>query len=106
MSEQTTLVRVTPAHIERGVVQDCERCPVALAVINALGDLFTEGSVVDVDIYSIVFWPAPGGDACIAMTPDVAADFISAYDDLGDVGPFEFTLTWSIKRFEATVVTS
>jgi hypothetical protein len=95
MSTQT-LVRVTAEHIARGVVKDCEKCPVALAVIDALGDLFTKDSTVDAECDSIIFWPGPDLEMWRAPTPTVAADFIDAFDSYfqGTAAPFEFVLKW------------
>lgn len=94
MNEPTTLVRVTREHIANGVIRDCERCPIALALIDALGDLFTPGSWVDVEMGMVMFCRA-GEETWTAWTPDVAATFIEDFDHGDDVAPLEFTLTWT-----------
>jgi hypothetical protein len=99
VNEPTTHVSVTPAHIADGIVRSCDRCPVALALIEALGDLFTPDSMVAVDPLSIMFWPdADGDETWKAVTPHAAAAFIVAFDSLDGPGPFEFDLAWRVTK--------
>jgi hypothetical protein len=85
-----TEVRVTAAHIAQGRPQDCNECPVALALREALGP----GAVVAVDEGEITAW-MPGAETWRADTPAAAKGFIRAFDNFTDAGlPPAFTLTW------------
>lgn len=95
MSDQT-LIRVTPAHIVHGWRRDCEKCPIALAVLEAIAD---PAATVEVGEDAIDL-NLPG-EWRQADTPRVAADFIYAFDELEDsYGPIEFTLTWRVMETE------
>jgi hypothetical protein len=99
--EQATLVRVTSDHIARGKPRNCGECPVALALIGALGDLIPEGSVVEVTRTTAVV-DLPGGEAWEAILPAVARDFIAAFDDEtlgGTYAPVEFALAWRLDEW-------
>jgi hypothetical protein len=94
-SKQTT-VRVTAGHIAHGEVRACHKCPIALAVLDALGN--PAGALAGVGMDGIeVTMP---GEFRLADTPSVARDFIEDFDFLGDVSPIEFTLTWLVMETE------
>lgn len=93
MSTQT-FVRVTAEHIEQGVARNCERCPVALAVIDAL-DL-TSHDAVEADCgYVNIYRP---GETWHADMPPNAWTFVDDFDGGRPVGPISFRLTWHIAQ--------
>jgi hypothetical protein len=86
----TTVVRVTADHIKYGEVQDCEKCPIALAVLDAISN----PAQVDVNQDIITLW-LPGA-TWVADPPHVAKSFIEDFDNCATVAPFDFTLTWRV----------
>ena len=83
-----TAVSVTARHIATGIREDCEGCPVALAVIDALPDI----PYVIVSPEAITVGPI---DAETRITPPAKVqDFIWAFDGGGLVEPFTFELDY------------
>jgi hypothetical protein len=83
------LIRVTAVDIALGVRESCEECPIALAIVHAIGDMPANVSVSawDARLYR-------HEDTLDAALPQEARAFIERFD-LGDtVEPFEFDLTW------------
>ena len=87
-----TPVFVTPANIAAGVPNNCERCPVALALIDALGA--EDGTALDVEL-DWVYLTLADGTVWRAATDRHTEYFIRCFDDHGGAGgPFAFTLIW------------
>lgn len=82
------IIKVTQSHIDRGCRGDGQRCPVALAVAEAVNaEVTVENDFISfVDDYGLHRIP----------TPKVVVKFIFDYDvgkpDLKPVEPFEFDL--------------
>lgn len=82
-------VRVTQDHIDRGVANDPNRCPVALALEDATVHHDRGYSSVGGNIYV-----KPGhGKTLKAATPERAMLFIQDFDAGKSVSPLSFTLT-------------
>lgn len=83
----TVTVSVTQEHIDHGERMRCNRCPVALAIMDAIPDV----SNANVDTLG---WAALhyGGShfAGMALPPEVT-DFVLAFDARRPVSPFTFT---------------
>ena len=81
-------VHVTQEMIDAGVVEDCEKCPIARAVNELLsGDYSAE-------VYGCHSF-IRSGHVCMdveMLTPDFAASFIKEFDNREPVNPFSFTL--------------
>jgi hypothetical protein len=79
------IVTVTAEHIAAGKREDCENCPIALAV----AEVFAGSPYVDEFTVMIT---APDGSETEFDLPDEALRFIEAFDDggAGDVAPFTF----------------
>lgn len=92
----TTTVRVTEKHIAGGTANSCTRCPVALALSEALTPGLPPGFEVSVgDLHvSVRFDGAAGRRRQVAYMPPGATNFVHAFDLRKPVGPFEFELTW------------
>ena len=94
----TLRIQVTQEHIDCGVREDSNSCPIALAIKAQVPDVHTP--TVDVDQADISFYR--GGVLYRYATPELAAEFVEMFDsdDRGsawdcweaDVGPFEFEL--------------
>ena len=74
-------IKVTQEHIERGVVKDCDVCPVALAMQEAMED-------DKVRVFSTYIETSEGN----YITPESVGDFIDNFDEGLPVKPFEFEL--------------
>jgi len=85
---------VTQEHIDRGQRADCDRCPIALAVLDALGN--PEGS----SFIQVSLWNVFAGRDTVFRLPGAAREFISDFDNRRNVRPFRFTL--SVALTEAT----
>ena len=86
----TTIVVVTTEHIERGEPENCERCPVALAIMDAL----PAAGVPEVGPSQISFRVSDYQWADIGLPPE-AIDFIETFDGgTDDVEPFSFELDY------------
>jgi hypothetical protein len=83
-----TTISVTAAHIARGVRDDCENCPVALAIRDAIPDV----KLVAVDGNRATF--AGRYDWIDIELPLAVGEFIGNFDDGGTVGPFSFDLDY------------
>lgn len=86
-----TAVNVTAEHIAEGIRQDCERCPVALAIAAALPDL----RYISVLSRAIIVLPR-GRDFINIDTPRAVRKFVRDFDaGYGDpVEPFSFDLEY------------
>ena len=83
-----TTITVTAEHIARGEREDCEGCPVALAIQEAFPDL--SYSIVGPE--EITMGPL---EAEISLpTPREAVFFILAFDNGEPVRPFAFELDY------------
>jgi hypothetical protein len=83
-------VTVTAAHIARGTREDSGKCPVALAIRDAIPGC----GAVAVDASDIGIRPEPGNRWVHFAAPASVAGFVWDFDDDGPeaVGPFTFTL--------------
>ena len=77
-------INVTRQHIENGLIGECDKCPVALALLD-VGCL-----MVTVGDYDTCFY-YNGQDYQIVNPPDVQ-EFVANFDDEAPVEPFSFTL--------------
>lgn len=98
MSDPQTLVRVTADHIADGVPHNCEKCPIALAVTDALS---LAGVPVEVDALEITAYRP--GEVWSATMPAIARAFLTHYDDAEPVAPFDFMVTWRVESYEQMV---
>lgn len=83
---KTMTINVTQEHIDRGTMEDCEHCPVALAINEAIPG--TRSDVGGNQIYI-------GNYHCTSreiQTPEVVRQFIARYDSDVLVKPFSFTI--------------
>ena len=80
-------ISVTEDDISSGATQDCEKCPIALAISRAVG------MDVKVGRWSC-FLPVrdKGEDVTMVNLPAAATRFITNFDGLWHVEPFEFEL--------------
>lgn len=76
-------IQVTDKHINLGEVSNCEACPVALAVTQAVG----EDAIASYDEIAIGIMRF--------STPNRVREFMSAFDDRMNVRPFSFNLPWN-----------
>lgn len=83
-----TMVTVTERHISTGKAADCERCPVARAIADAIPGL----AYIGVFAHGIDLQRSEDEDEISAHTPDEVAEFIEAFDNGRPVSPFTFTL--------------
>lgn len=74
-------ITVTAEDIAYGKVRSCRECPVALAIrrANPSADIYVDGYRIAIDDGR-------------AVTPDIAREFIGAFDGGYPVEPFEFEL--------------
>jgi hypothetical protein len=77
-------IEVTSKHIKKGVKQDAESCPIALA-IRGLKLRNVEVGGDDVDY-------TKGGKKFQAILPQRARNFVASFDIGKEVKPFSFTL--------------
>jgi hypothetical protein len=87
----TSTISVNADHIARGIRQDSEHCPVALAVRG----LFSNFAYVSVDADLIVVQRGDGSPEIIFDSPREVQEFTYAYDGGVDVEPFTFELNES-----------
>ena len=74
------VVRVLKRHIDKGAVDNCNRCPIALAIRER------SGKSVSVRAYDV----SVGDDEYVL--PETASNFIFAFDSGKAVRPFKFTI--------------
>jgi hypothetical protein len=73
---------VTQEHIDRGIREECRACPIALAIMEALG--WTDGVKVENDLVFVANAEYP--------LPTEAQVFVFNFDNGLEVIPFEFEL--------------
>jgi hypothetical protein len=78
-------IDVTQDDIDHGTAGNCWACPVARAVRRVLGLEDIGVGTTDMDL-------GQGTKVIVVPTPDVAADFMTAFDTGKKVAPFSFTL--------------
>lgn len=78
-------VSVTAGHIKRGIRGECEKCPVALAMLDAGAT-----SVMVGDFY--IYWKIARKGTCRVRNPKTVQAFIERFDSGKPVKPFEFDL--------------
>ncbi len=84
-------IQVTQEDINQGVRQECEKCPIALAVIRAIGP---QAATMRISVDDA--WVDIGEESwCL---PRSAARFVSDFDSGKAVTPFEFELTEKLYR--------
>ena len=82
-------IEVTKQHIKDGRKLDCNYCPVALAIRDAV----TNSTCVEVcDDMSPIISFYKGDDLLEFAAPDSVYEFIENFDLGGSVKPFKFTL--------------
>lgn len=96
-----TEISVEQRHINCGEAADCERCPVALAIIEQV-DM---GVSVHVGEDAIDFYAPRRGEFESKESPSAVANFIACFDGGGPecAHPFSFTLDiprWALKTQE------
>jgi len=100
MTAQT--IHVTADHIRSGEPENCEECPIALAIAEAWAGAGVEVSQDEIWLWPV--WDSLGG--CLtAQTPSEVRAFITAYDsedyDREDaVKPFTFTVEWTAGNYD------
>jgi hypothetical protein len=91
--QPVTLITVTAEHIARGFPEDCERCPIALAIADAFPDL----TYVAVGPEAITLQNEPPRDHspyAEIEVPRRALEFIWDFDDGRSGEPFSFDLDY------------
>jgi hypothetical protein len=89
-------IRVTADHIKLGKPEECTKCPVALAILDA----FPAGTEALVNQDWATVKRGPDDQFLDAELPQPAREFISAFDQPSEwigpspVRPFEFQVTW------------
>lgn len=83
----TVRVRVTQEDIDAGVRDDCNRCPLALAVMRAVPQ-----AKMAVVTYASVKLVMDATTLVTAKLPDRATLAIVEFDSSGTMSPFEFDL--------------
>lgn len=81
------IVEVKPDHIKWGIRNDCSRCPVAQAIMDAIGDA---RAFVKVSFDEILV--TRGQDTVKYKTPGLVRGFIGKFDARYKVKPFTFEL--------------
>jgi hypothetical protein len=84
----TTTVSVTAEHVAEGEILNCEKCPVALAILAAIPQ--AEKAYADcwtAHVYTPGAWYS-------ADLPECASIFVRSFDNDEPVEPFTFGLTW------------
>jgi hypothetical protein len=79
---RTITVTVTQAHIDKGDIQSCASCPIALA-LSAMGEHY----IVDC---AALYRNSAGKYDWVARLPDSAIRFINDFDSGFPVEPFAF----------------
>jgi hypothetical protein len=89
-------VPVTAEHIGNGIANDCELCPVALALLA-----LWPGADIHVGRAEMWLWPATGG-SLTAVTPPSVRQFIDVIDSGGrkSAEPFDFTVEWTAGNYD------
>lgn len=83
---RTVEITVTAEHIAAGKQCDCVKCPVALAIKDALHPL-------SIDVQSdLINFGLPGGRYSPVHPPEEVSYFVDEFDDGLPVEPFTFTL--------------
>lgn len=77
-------IHVTQEHICEGCRRNCERCPIARAISEALGE--------PVNIGTEFWWRPKEGYRRMRVLPLEACEFIRAFDTHQPVKPFTFNL--------------
>jgi hypothetical protein len=101
MSLPATTVRVAQKHIDKGTACNSARCPIALALHEALdaqGAEQVQGLFVDEHAVRFTHYDRAGGRQWRTYRADLdeqASDFIDRFDDGHTVQPFETVLTWT-----------
>lgn len=87
------LINVTQDHIDRGVKEDCEKCPVALAVFETVpGCVYADVSDIGIKVH--IRDVANGGyGVSTTKAPASVPAFYAAFDSGRPVKPFSFELT-------------
>jgi hypothetical protein len=80
-------INVSPEDIEEGFVGDCWGCPISLATNRELPQF--KAAVFD---DALLLIPLDGGMNLTLNLPPEAEDFIMAFDDGDEPGPFSFEL--------------
>lgn len=88
-------IRVTAEHIEEGIPQDCEDCPIALAIVEQWdGPINHHDIAVDNREVLVIQRHRGGQRSFTAQLPPEAMRFVQSFDDGYQVEPFEFTVEW------------
>lgn len=102
-------VTVTAEHIAEGIREDCEKCPVALAIRDAFPELAyvtdEDGEItvelgprgfpyITVSPEEITIQPGPQAPGIHIATPRVVEEFIYDFDDGWNPLPFTFDLDY------------
>jgi hypothetical protein len=85
-------VTVTQSDIDAGVARECGRCPVALALARVVPAGLT---VIVGCISATLLSGAPTLPSFHTEIPEIARDFISAFDEGRPVEPVEFFLDFN-----------
>jgi hypothetical protein len=83
-------INVTKSDIGLGIVDDCERCPIARAIYRALG----AGYIVSVENTVVAIRDYLREDYTVYPLPKQAIDFIQAFDTEQSVDEFSFEVNF------------
>lgn len=93
----TLTVEVTNTHIINGKKRDCSKCPIALAIWEAMDDPlspFEYAYRVEAGTDLIYLYDAQGNEIYRAYTPDDAEKFMRQFDTEIDVKPALMSFTF------------
>src|SRR6267154_1413791 len=83
-------IRVTADYIIKGRPEQCSKCPIALAILDAFPGI----TGVAVNPGWATAWRGDDDPVLDAYLPKEASQFVDDFDGLMPVTPFEFALTW------------
>lgn len=87
----TLTVEVTNEHIDMGLTNDCQQCPIALAIMDAIHDskklAFDYVNRIEAGTDFIYLYDTQGITIYHAYTPEDAAKFMRQFDAEIDVKP-------------------
>jgi hypothetical protein len=86
-------IAVTREHIAEGEPGECDSCPVAIALTEAIAALKIRNRA-DVSVYCEIATVAIGASVWSADLPSAAMDFIGRFDNAEPVWPLTFSLSW------------
>ena len=91
---KTLVLEVTQEDIDKGIAEDCEKCPIALALIRALKAKNVKFGPVSVDGEHIEVYESPLGNYESYRVNEKIGKFVEDFDTGKPVLPFSVELEW------------